>query len=466
MTNASRHGTHVIPRADCVLFGAFERHNFGDLLMGYLFEVLLGRHGINVIYASILENDLRSRSGNKIYSIFDLVASGLDTNTPLLHVGGEIIPCSFIDALLADSPGSLPDRQRRTAAQKLRELLSTSRLYPYITPHVEVIGNRQVHWPNRFFYGTGYTKQLSDVAEKALLQKALAGLRFAGFRDRQSLENALDLGIANAQFTPDVVLAISTLLPPEDRADPNYVLFHFNRNYLCQHGGVLLDQLQRLAAGFEGDLKIAIAGTVYGADSPDEIQRFQAAARERRIEIDFLPSEDIFDICRQIASASIVVSTSLHYRIVARSYGIPRLTMDVPKVNHWARSNDDAYPLAVAPESLASEVLSLAGDGAPVLISSEQDALAIDAHVAELAGLIHAVKPSLNRRPLVVKTSPPQAPALNLWQSSMSQCLDEKDAIIERQTTLLASKSFLLRKLLSLSLGFRGNGGRLSLTKR
>ena len=97
------HG-ELIPNFDCVLLGAFERHNFGDLLMGYIFEVLLGRIGISVVYASILENDLSSYGGAKVYSIFDLLDSGLDPTTPILHVGGEVVPTSFHDALLADSP--------------------------------------------------------------------------------------------------------------------------------------------------------------------------------------------------------------------------------------------------------------------------------------------------------------------------------------------------------------------------
>jgi hypothetical protein len=42
MLNSRRH-PEPIKNIDCVLLGAFERHNFGDLLMGYIFETLLGR---------------------------------------------------------------------------------------------------------------------------------------------------------------------------------------------------------------------------------------------------------------------------------------------------------------------------------------------------------------------------------------------------------------------------------------
>jgi hypothetical protein len=51
----SRRQPELIKDIKCVLLGAFERHNFGDLLMGYIFETLLGRNGIRVVYASILE---------------------------------------------------------------------------------------------------------------------------------------------------------------------------------------------------------------------------------------------------------------------------------------------------------------------------------------------------------------------------------------------------------------------------
>jgi hypothetical protein len=48
MLNSRRH-PEPIKNIDCVLLGAFERHNFGDLLMGYIFETLLGRNGIRVV---------------------------------------------------------------------------------------------------------------------------------------------------------------------------------------------------------------------------------------------------------------------------------------------------------------------------------------------------------------------------------------------------------------------------------
>jgi len=129
----SRRQPELIKDINCVLLGAFERHNFGDLLMGYIFETLPGRNGIRVVYASILENDLTSYGGSRVYSIFDLVHAGLDPATPILHVGGEVVPTSFHDALLADSPLTL-DRHRVEAAHRLRALLATDRPFPYLTP--------------------------------------------------------------------------------------------------------------------------------------------------------------------------------------------------------------------------------------------------------------------------------------------------------------------------------------------
>ena len=79
-----------------------------------------------------------------------------------------------------------------------------------------------------------------------------------------------------------------------------------------------------------------------------------------------------------------VVSTSLHYRIVARSYGVARISMNNPKITHWSRSNDRSYPFGVDPESLASEFASLTSKSIQPEPQQELDIQSIDEYVAEL----------------------------------------------------------------------------------
>lgn len=444
-------GQERIENIDCVLIGAFERHNFGDMLMGYIFKVLLERQGLRVVLASILENDLTSYNGNRVYSVFDLVNAGLDSNTPILHVGGETVPCSFTDALLADTPIML-GRHRDEAVQRLRDLLATNRPFPYLTPPEEVVGTRTILWTNRIFYGTGFTKQVFENETADLIKKSFDNSLVAGFRDRQSLDNGAQLEIKNLRLTPDIVLYISKLLPRKEDSEHNYFLLHFNQYYLEMNDKILVGQLERISESFDGSIKIALAGRLIGHDSVSEIHRFMALAAERGLSIEFLPSEDIFDICRQISGARMVASTSLHYRIVARSYGIPRISMNNSKVSHWSRSNDYAYPYGVEPGSLAAEFTSLTNKNDSIESAQETDIQTIDTHITEISRILHKVKPSLSCQALVIKSPPPPAPSLGLWFSSLAMSLDAKERLLQQQAIQLSSRKFMLQNLIRLCL--------------
>jgi hypothetical protein len=434
---------------DCVLFGAFERHNFGDLLMGYVFERLLGGYGLKVVYASILENDLRNYGGNKVYSIVDLIGAGLDARTPILHVGGEVVPCSFVDSLLADSPLVL-DQYRTDVVNKLLKMIDINRPYPYLTPPVELLGGKPVAWGNRIFYGAGFTCNDVNAEIADLVQKTFNGSLYAGFRDHQSLRNALRSGVENARFSPDIVLYISKLLERDGDYGAGYLLLHFNAHFLQCYDEILVVQLKVISGTWSGSIKVALAGTILGADSVGAIKRFIDLAANRGLSIEFLPSMNIFDICRQISEAKIVVSTSLHYRIVAKSYGIPRISMDNPKVSCWSETNDAAYPHGVKPEVLATELFFHLRGIVPARQEQELDIQELDQQVLELSEIIRSVKSGLSSKPLAMTASPPPAPSMDLWLSALIQCLHDKDRQLYEQRTQLSSRRFLRQKLAQL----------------
>lgn len=448
---------------DAILFGAFERHNFGDLLMGFAFEKLLQQKGIRTIHASILENDLTAWGGTRVHSIFRLLASGLETSIPILHVGGETASCSFMEALACDSPAPLPFHLKDVVSSDVHQQLGTDRPFPYLTPTEERIDKELKRWENRLFYGIGLTQLADDSAQNEHLKASLTAARMIGFRDAHSLSNAKSLGVDQTTYAPDIVLSISRLMPVANPGNPPYLLLHFNGGYLQRHAAALIQSLSQIAGGFAGGLKIGLAGTANYHDSLEGLYRFKQLADESSVPVEVLPSVDIFTICQQIASAAAVVSTSLHYRIVARSYGVPRLTMNVHKVNCWSESNDGGYPFGVEPDGLAFAVNSLIASVHPVRMVDDRaqmkDLSIIDSHIETITGIIKAAAPSSERPRLKDATPQPTAPATDLWVASMVHCLDDRERSIRAQAetiraqdAVLSSKTRLLRRLLHLLL--------------
>lgn len=443
---------------DAILFGAFERHNFGDLLMGFAFERLLRQKGINTIHASILDNDLTECGGTKVHSIFRLLANGLDPSIPILHVGGETASCSFNDALACDSPAALPYHLKDIISTEVHQGLGTDRPFPYLTPPHEQINRVSQLWGHRLFYGIGLTQLSDDRAHNARLSATLAGASMASFRDARSLGNARSLGIDQATYAPDIVLSISRLMPVARPVKPRYLLMHFNGDYLRRNSAALITALSQIAPQFEGGLKIGLAGTANYHDSLDEFYRFRQLAKASSVCIDVLPSVDILTICQQIANAAAVVSTSLHYRIVARSYGVPRLTMNLHKVNCWSDSNDASHPFGLEAGELAMAVNAvMASERGAEDSGQTKDLAIIDNHVETITGIIHTAVPNPTRAQLSDSTPQPPAPSPELWIASMVRRLDDREAsirsqadIIRAQDAVLSSKARLLKRLLKL----------------
>lgn len=438
---------------DAVLLGAFERHNLGDLLMGHIFEDLLREKGLRTIHASILENNLTSCSGKKVHSLFDLVRGGLDTNTPILHVGGETASCSFHYALLFDTPLSLPYRIAKDVIGEARRMLPTDRFYPYITPPREKINGEVVHWKNRLFYGIGYTSPETDELARARLAESFSESKFIGFRDRHSLAEAKSIGVEGALLTPDIVLQLSKLVPFTKEPGPEYFLMHFNREFLAKSKTDLIGELSKLVDCFDGGMKIGLAGIANYHDSLEELYVFQEAARKASVPIEVLPSVDLFSICQQIANAAVVASTSLHYRIVAKSYGVNRLTMNADKVNCWSQCNDGAHPYGIEPQKLASTVIALAQSSklGPEA-AQEHDLENIEAHIETISDIILRARSSPENKIMMTTKQHLPPPSTDLWLTSMVRYLDKRNSLITQQDLRLSSRRYLLKRFASLSL--------------
>ncbi|MBW4532032.1 MAG: polysaccharide pyruvyl transferase family protein [Aphanothece saxicola GSE-SYN-MK-01-06B] len=443
---------------DAILFGAFERHNFGDLLMGFVFTKLLEMKGISCIHASILNNDLSSFSGTRVYSIFDLMDAGLDTSTPILHVGGETASCSFNDALGCDSPLPLPYHQKDEVCTKLQQLLGTDRPFPYLTPPHETVHGQTSCWPNRLFYGVGFTSPSPNNEKRNLLAKTFTGSRMSGFRDDYSLDNARELGIRDIIFAPDIVLYISKLMSLTSTEQSGYLLVHYNQEYLRRNEASLIEELSQVRTSFRGGIKIGLAGTAHYHDSLNALYRFKEMAAKSSVSIEVLPCVDIFSICKQIANAAVVASTSLHYRIIARSYGVPRLSMQSHKVDCWAKSNDDIYPFGLIPKKLASTIESLIDMRShKEEVGQERDIATIEESLETISDIIHSLQPRPNSMNLDLLSARPQAPSPDLWIAAMAQCLDEsrstgeeRGLLLKQKEACLSSRRFLVKRLLQL----------------
>ena len=221
-----------------ILFGAFDRHNLGDMLFPHVVQRLLGNRPTTL--AGLVHADLRACGGHRVMPVEEAIASHGDVPLDLIHVGGEILTCSAWQAAIMSLPPpealpllrrpepGLP--QRRTWAVRR---LGCSRLAPYVlsADHLPP-GSRSI------FLGVGGTDLAEappDLRDEVL--RALAQASFTGVRDRRTLA-ALQSASIPASLMPDTAVAAPELLADDiarhaRTGEPARVRDRFPRGYLA-----------------------------------------------------------------------------------------------------------------------------------------------------------------------------------------------------------------------------------------
>lgn len=385
-------------RATAVLFGAFDRHTFGDLLFPHLLSTLLPGRGF--AYCGLVARDLRRFGGHRVRAL----AGGASR---FVHVGGELLSGSAwqaavmlrdrreSDALVARHQACPADAAKWAAAQ-----LGTSRTMPYVAGRDMLAPNGKL-----IFNAVGGVEWAALAsAQRAELQAALGAADWLSVRDRVIADALRRDGIATSLCPDPAVMLRRCLGAAVDvrtgRQPVRAVREAFPQGYLaCQFSADFSDgaSLDAIADG----LHAAAAASGLG------IVLFRAALARRPLalcESACAPAAGprpthLRDICALIAVSRGTVASSVHVRIAALAWALPRVSLRTPqrpdKVAAFARTwEHDGLPHGVAPAAIGAATARALATPVDVL-QGNADALcaAFRASVAEWAGLLAGGRP-------------------------------------------------------------------------
>ncbi len=374
-----------------VLFGAFDRHNFGDLLFAHVAAALLP--GRQLIFAGLAERDLRAFGGHRIERLARLAPQWRSQPAHLVHVGGEILTCDAWQAaamLLAPDEAAatiayLGDRPRQRRAWT-RRVLGVSARAPYVASRLKYPGLRRV-----IHAGVGGVD--FDRMAPALRREVLADLGSADLvtvRDRCT-QALLAAGGIGAKLVPDPAVLVAALFGEQIRARAQEASIVSLRERWP--GGCLAVQfsaefgddatLARIARELDQACAAAQCGAVFfragAAPWHDDLAALRrAAARMHSARSCVFESLDAWDICALIASSRACCSSSLHGRIVALAFGVPRVGLRCSgaaagKQAAFATSWDEDMPVDVDPDDIAAAIeRALAADAQRLRDSAER----------------------------------------------------------------------------------------------
>jgi hypothetical protein len=326
-----------------VLFGAFDRHNFGDLLFPHVAAALLPRR--DLVFAGLAERDLRGYGGHAVAALSRLAPAWIERPAILIHVGGEILTCEAWQAAVMLLP---PDEaqptiayfERRPAERRkwVQDMIGTTALAPY------VVSRRMYPGLSRVIY-SGVGGVGLDQVDATLRNEVLAALRPAdavSVRDRHTRAQLVAQGIA-AQLLPDPAVMVADLFGAKismqaRKGEVAQMRQAFPRGYMAvQFSAEFSDDqsLMQMAAQLEQVATREGLGVVLfragAAPWHDELACLdQVAASMKAGSAQVFGSLDLWDICALIASSRAYCGSSLHGRIVAMAFALPRVNFRHP----------------------------------------------------------------------------------------------------------------------------------------
>jgi hypothetical protein len=325
-----------------VVFGAFDRHNLGDLLFAHLAQALLP--GEELIFAGLASRDLRPFGGHRVQSLAEVAAVVGERPVRVLQLGGELLTCTAWQAAVMLQPAAEVQRTlawlaRRPSTRRrwMRDVIGRDDRAPYLfarnaLPNVERL----------VVAGVGGV----DLARCAtpMRDEVLAKLRAAdavGVRDLRTQRALHDAGL-DAALVPDPAVLVAQRCGAEieahaRRGEPARVAAAFGDGYVAVQASAAfaddatLEALARQLRGVQAATGLGIvlfrAGAAPWHDDPGALQRL--AARLPRVHV--FASLHPWDLCALVARAGAVCASSLHARIVALAFGRPRVSVRPPR---------------------------------------------------------------------------------------------------------------------------------------
>lgn len=333
-------------QAPLVLFGAFDRHNFGDMLFAHVAAGMLADR--QPVFAGLAERDLEAFGGHRVAPLHRVLAAWDGPAPELIHVGGEILTCTAWQAAVmlqtpqdaAQAIAYLMPRPAEQAAWVASVLGTDAPRMPYVAcERVGRVGARL----GRVLYNAvgGVGLDLLDEADRAEVVARLRQAQAVGVRDRLTLAHLADAGVPNLILMPDPAAMVKELFGgfivsrQSVETALNDVACAFPAGYLAvQMSAEFADDatLRALAGQLHGvalrkGLGVVLfrAGAAPWHDDAHALEKVAAwlPAGFARI----FPSLNLWDICALIAASRCYVGSSLHGRIVAMAFAVPRLNI-------------------------------------------------------------------------------------------------------------------------------------------
>ena len=334
-----------------ILYGAFDRYNYGDILIPIILSKYLQNNGFgNIEYSSLKNADLSPFGG---FRCTPLDLQHITKNSTIIVAGGEVLNVDWT-SITSYFMGWFGNRCIRIARLVFPrgwinflciKIMNGQFKYPYLIEKSNIQNHIQV-----IYNGVGGVSiKASDNTIKSILLDA----DLVSVRDANASHILKSKWKINNKLTPDIANAVSKFYPKDKLLEAttqktNAFIFENQNGYFCFQmakqytNGKLSTIIDSLSKILSGGTSIALLplGIVSGHEDHNLLEEiYQRLSSEN---VFLLQDINLIDSISLIAHSSVFTGTSLHGNITAMSYAVPHfpLNQDVAKLTNYVEKWD------------------------------------------------------------------------------------------------------------------------------
>ena len=317
-------------RVNVIAYGAYDRHNYGDLLFAIVLKRYLEADGrFSVLVAATKKSDLSSYGALPTIPLKKALELTRDQpKTMLIVAGGECLTAQWesIIGYLAPQAIYYPIKASPYLIGH-KAFIRLSRLFTSIPSDIPlVLGERDLPGYKVMYNSVGGNEisRKKPVIHQAI-RRNLKDCTYVSVRDRETSAELDKLGVEH-NLVPDSAILISDIFPQQiDPTEPGHIVFHISDHHAKRRIEAIAQQLTEL--NVTTGLKIALLtiGKAPGHSDDGPLDKLHSLlGDERAYRAD---SGNIEDIIRCIATSKLYCGTSLHGAITALAYAVPQIAL-------------------------------------------------------------------------------------------------------------------------------------------
>lgn len=344
-----------MPMKSILAVGAYDRDNFGDILFYLLTKQYLKDHFL--IPGGVTTADMRQLMGEIVLPYPLLLQT---RRWDIVWVaGGEVGGVTKTDALRMVIPQEF-DQTYLDLDKDIRDSINNVISYSFEGSNVAYIPNitdaEQKGKPKHILNSVGLAS-LDNVPQESreATNLILAEADHVSVRDIASKEYCDKHGIS-ARLAPDLVHVskkqFGSLARPKELPEA-YVVVQFNKlSQANKNLELIARELDTLAENTGLHIVMFAAGTASHHDNFEDYENLQRLMRTKDKVLIFY-ERDPMSLVSCIAHSRLWIGSSLHGRIIAVSYSVPRVSLVNEKVSVYAEHWDSKLPYNVSLDDIA-----------------------------------------------------------------------------------------------------------------